>query len=124
VSLAAVESRLGEPTSEITAGSETVLSYGAWRLIIEGDRLKRRIRSRRTSQAGGSGSADHESKALNQKILAIKPGTSIADVRRVLGVPEHHEEVFEASRLPEVVLGYGAWVLSFSNGELRQRTKF
>jgi hypothetical protein len=124
-SLAVVEARLGEPESEVSVGNETVLSYVPWRLIAEDGRLKRRIRSRPTGgQVGASEPSERESEVLDQKILAIKPGTSIANVRGMLGVPEHNEEVFEGVRHPEVVLSYGAWLLSFRNGHLKQRTKF
>lgn len=123
-SLALVEARLGEPESEVSVGNQTVLSYAPWRLVAEDGRLKRRSRSRHTGQVGVSEPSERESEVLDQKILALKPGTSITDVRRRLGVPEHDEEVFEGVRHPEVVLSYGAWLLSFRNGELKQRTKF
>jgi hypothetical protein len=118
----AVESRLGKPDSRVAAGSETVLTYGPWRLVVENGGVARRIRARLAGQ--GEEPSNLKGKALDQKILAIKPGVSIADVRRTLGAPEGDEEVFEGARRPDVVLTYGAWVLSFRNGELRKRTKF
>lgn len=123
-SVAAIESRLGVPVSTATVGDETVLSYGLWRLVVEGDHLARQIRSRRTGHTDGSGAGDREGKRLDRKVLRIKRGTSIADVKAMLGVPEHDEEVFEGTRQAEVILSFGAWILSFRNGELRQRTKF
>lgn len=122
VSEIAVESRLGEPASKVTTGSETVLTYGPWRLVVENGRVERRIRNRPTGQAEEP--SNFNGKALDQKILAIKPGIFVADVKRILGAPEVDEEVFEGEPRPEVFLTYGAWVLSFRNGELRQRTKF
>jgi hypothetical protein len=123
MSLAVVESRLGEPAYKVTVENEVILSYGPWRLVAEDGHLKRRIRSRRNSQTAVSWSADHDSKALDQKILAIRPGTSIVKVRKTLGAPEQNEEVFEGIAHPLVVLGYGAWTLSFRDGELKERTK-
>jgi hypothetical protein len=122
-SLAVVEDRLGEPSSEVTTGEETVFNYGPWRLVAEEGHLARRIKSRRTTQGEFTIPSNREERALDQKILAIKPGTSIAKVRGILGAPEQDEEVFEGIAHPVVVLGYGAWELSFRNGVLKERAK-
>lgn len=123
-SLAGVEVRLGEPASRVATASETTLSYGAWRLIFESGHLARRIRSRGADQTGVPAISDRESKALDQKVLGIRRGTSIVSVRRNLGPPEHDEEIFEGVSHPLVILGYGAWELRFRDGELKGRTKF
>ena len=122
-SLAVVEDRLGEPSSEVTTGEETVFYYGPWRIVAAEGRLARRIKSRRTTQGEFTVPSDREEQAFDQKVLAIKPGTSIAKARGILGAPEQDEEVFEGVAHPVVVLGYGAWELSFRNGELKERTK-
>jgi hypothetical protein len=123
-SAAVVEARLGEPSSEVTVGSETVFYYGSWRIVLEDAHLARRIRSRNPRQPGSSALSDSESTALDRKILAMSPGISIAKVRETLGTPEQDEEVFEGVDRRVVVLGYGAWQLRFSDGELIERTKF
>jgi len=122
-SLAVVEDRLGEPASEVTTGEETVFNYGPWRLVAEDGHLARRIKSRRTTQGEFTIPSKHEERALDQKILAIKLGTSIAKVKEILGAPEQDEEVFEGVTHPVVVLGYGAWELSFRKGVLKERAK-
>jgi len=122
--LETVEARLGEPSSRLTVANETILAYGPWRLVIEDGRLTRRIRSRHVDQAAVSILSDHQSKVLDQKILGLKRGTSIASVRRMLGTPEDDEDVFEEVAHPEVILGYGAWELKFQDGVLKVRTKF
>ena len=91
---------------------------------MEDGQLTRRIRNRSTSQAGSSAPSDSNRETFDEELLAIGRGTSIAKVRRILGAPEHDEEVFEGVANPEVVLGYGAWTLSFRDGKLIERTKF
>ena len=121
--LAVIEERLGKPSSEVTTGEEAVFYYGPWRLVAVNGRLAQRIKSRVSAKGEFTIPSDSEEKEVDKKILAMKPGTSIAKVRVILGAPEQDEVVFEGGAHPVVVLGYGAWELSFRNGKLKERTK-
>lgn len=120
-SVAVIEARLGPANSKVVTGNELVLPYRPWRLVVVNGHLARRIRSRNAAQAGGF--SDRESKFRDQKVLALRLGTSLSSVRKVLGAPEDDEEVIEANGDRVVILRYGAWGLRFAHGRLRERTK-
>jgi hypothetical protein len=118
MSLVSVRSQLGEPLSESNASGEAALQYKGWLLLFHNNNLERRIRQHWphhpiTRSLKGM---------LDAKVLALHRGVSVRSVRADLGAPDSYEEVFEATRRPELILRYGPWEVAFVDGKLNRRT--
>lgn len=116
----AVRAQLGEPVSEISLDEEDVLYYGRWQwqLAFTDKGLETRTREYKPGRW-----AKGESKALDRKVFALQPGTSIRAVRALLGHPESLQ-IYANAPAKEESLWYGQWKLSFTDGRLEARTKF
>lgn len=118
-SIEAVEGELGAPDSEATDGDETALHYRLWQLVFTKGLLKKKSREYRPShpvQASGA--------AFDHKVLSLQRGMPIAKVKARLGVPTSYEKVFRSRSIPENILRYGPWEITFTEGGLTRRTKF
>lgn len=67
---------------------------------------------------GGSNGSTPQGASLTRRVLALKPTSSIEDVRSRIGAP-----LSEASKGEEVTLNYGTWQLIFVEGRLTKRAR-
>lgn len=120
-SVSVAKAELGDPAFEITQGAETALRYGFWLLQFRRDRLVQRIRQHKPDPRAPHRYGDGP--AIDNTILMLHRGMSIAEVESKVGSPEAFEEFFEGGPRPEVVLRYGLWEMAFNRGRLTARTK-
>ena len=123
-----VEARLGEPFDENLREVEpgiTMLFYGRWRLDFEDGKLSRRIKySPERPIRNDRGVEGQKERALDRKVLSLKPGTtSMATVRSQFGRPVTYEIVKNAPG-KEVALSYEWWELTFVDGILVHRQRW
>jgi outer membrane protein assembly factor BamE (lipoprotein component of BamABCDE complex) len=117
-SLDDVKSTLGEPVSEVTAEGEVTLIYKSWLLHFQKDELRQRVRETRTGKTSLSGST------LDRKVLFhLTPGMTVRAVKKILGIPEVYEQVYESARKPALILRYAYWELYFQRHRLVRRTQ-
>ena len=109
---------LGAPRLEKNLGKEEVLYYGLWQIVFEPD-LTTRSRYYKPDSSTSKG------EALNRQVVKLEAGTSMKDVKSVLGKPEVLEVFRNAPHKEESLwYGNGHWEINFTNGKLTGKTKF
>jgi len=79
---------------------------------------------KRSREYRSESSTRPEGAVFDDKILSLKRGMFIGTVKATLGTPTSYEEVFRGSSMPEKILRYGPWEITFTGDELTRRTKF
>jgi len=115
LSIEEVEERLGEPEARIeveVGGSETVLTYRMWQVVFSPSLYKRTRR-----YAAGYQQSDVPKGVLDQKVRALKLGSSRAMAERKLGKTEAWQ-ILTFGKDERLWFGSGRWKLHLVNQKL------
>lgn len=126
MSVESVKARLGKPLSENTVdeGNRTVamLFYGRWQLLFDDGKLDRRVKYVFERPIPKVGVDDQKERALDRRVLALRPGMPMGAIKSRLGVPDTFE--IDRNDPEEITLSYKYWRLAFVNGVLKLRNRY
>lgn len=107
---------VGDPISRSATGSIDEWNYGSWQLTFRDGRLIRKARVRMPPK--------HGPPATNASGIAdLQAGITIGQTETDLGTPEAIYEIWEGREEQVTVLRYGAWQLTFVDGQLSQKAR-